>query len=98
MPKGDDAGHMWGFQLWANLPAAHKMMHPRYQEVTSQQIPVISTGNGGTIRVICGEVKGTKGPVQDIVTDPEYLMNSREELQIAFDEYRNGTFLKHQKT
>lgn len=30
--------------------------------------------------------------------DPRhYLMNSREELQIAFDEYRNGTFLKHQK-
>jgi redox-sensitive bicupin YhaK (pirin superfamily) len=24
------------------------------------------------------------------------VMNSREELQIAFEEYRNGTFLKHQ--
>jgi len=26
-----------------------------------------------------------------------FPMNSREELRIAFDEYRNGTFLKHQK-
>ena len=31
MPKGDDDGLMWGFQLWANLPASHKMMDPRYR-------------------------------------------------------------------
>lgn len=29
--------------------------------------------NGSTVKIICGEVNGTKGPVQDIVTDPEYL-------------------------
>ena len=29
MPKGDAAGRMSGFQLWANLPASHKMMAPR---------------------------------------------------------------------
>ena len=28
MPKGDEAGRMQGFQLWANLPAVHKMMDP----------------------------------------------------------------------
>src|SRR6058998_4066865 len=33
MPKGDREGRMWGFQLWANLPARHKMMDPRYREV-----------------------------------------------------------------
>ena len=26
-----------------------------------------------TVRVVCGEIMGTKGPVTDIVTDPEYL-------------------------
>src|SRR5512140_2746977 len=26
MPKGESDGRMWGFQLWANLPASHKMM------------------------------------------------------------------------
>ena len=26
MPKGDRKGNLWGFQLWANLPAAAKMM------------------------------------------------------------------------
>ena len=73
MPKGDEHGHMWGFQLWANLPASHKMMWPRYREVKSDQIPEISTASGVTIRIICGELDGTKGPVQDIVIDPEYL-------------------------
>ena len=73
MPKGDETGRMGGFQLWANLPASHKMMEPRYRDVKSRQIPEVSAGDGVTIRVICGEVGGTKGPVQDIITDPEYL-------------------------
>ena len=73
MPKGDKEGHMGGFQLWANLPASHKMMDPRYRDVKSNQIPGISIGNGVILRIICGEVKGTQGPVRDIITDPEYL-------------------------
>jgi len=73
MPKGDEKGYMGGFQLWANLPASHKMMEPRYRGLTRDEIPEVSTGGGVTVRVICGEVKGTKGPVRDIVTDPEYL-------------------------
>jgi redox-sensitive bicupin YhaK (pirin superfamily) len=73
MPKGDDAGRMGGFQLWANLPASHKMMDPRYREVKSHQMPEVAAGNGVRIRVICGEVDGTLGPVRDIVTDPAYL-------------------------
>jgi hypothetical protein len=73
MPKGDGSGRMGGFQLWANLPASHKMMDPRYRGLTQEQIPVVTLGRGVTIRVICGRVEGVKGPVTDIVTDPEYL-------------------------
>lgn len=73
MPKGDEAGHMGGFQLWANLPASHKMMNPRYRDVKSEQIPEVSTASGVRIRVISGQVDGTQGPVQDIVTHPSYL-------------------------
>jgi redox-sensitive bicupin YhaK (pirin superfamily) len=73
MPQGDQKGYMGGFQLWANLPASHKMMDPRYRDVKSHQIPEISAENGVTIRIICGQVQGTKGPVRDIITDPEYL-------------------------
>lgn len=72
MPKGDDQGRMYGFQLWANLPASHKMMDPRYRDVTRDSLPPITRG-GAEVRVICGEFEGTQGPVHDIVTDPEYL-------------------------
>jgi redox-sensitive bicupin YhaK (pirin superfamily) len=167
-----------GLQLWANLPASHKMMLPRYRDIAKRQIPERTLPNGVTIRVISGTVDGVRGPVTDIVTDPEYLdvtipsatefvhaikrghtafayvidgnayftptqrhhlsadqiilftdgdelhittkttatrfllisgkpigepiawsgpivMNTDEELQVAFQEYRNGTFIKH---
>jgi quercetin 2,3-dioxygenase len=73
MPKGDAKGKMNGFQLWANLPAREKMMNPRYRDVTNAQIPEVKLPNGTTIRIISGEVSGIKGPVQDIVIDPEYI-------------------------
>ena len=179
MPEGDKNNFMWGFQLWANLPAKDKMITPKYRDVKSSQIPEVSPKNGVKIKIICGEVMGTSGPVHDILIEPEYLdmtispaqeyihktrrghnlfayviggkgylcnekipfenedlilfddgeeliikteeenirlllisgkplnepiawrgpivMNSQEELNTAFDEYRNGTFLKHQK-
>jgi hypothetical protein len=74
MPKGDPHGRMGGFQLWANLPAAQKMMPPRYREIKSNQIPRVKLENGVEIRVISGQLKeGTHGPVRDIVINPEYL-------------------------
>ncbi len=73
MPKGDENGRMGGFQLWANLPATHKMMDPRYRDVKSSQIPEVSKDNGVKIKIICGQVDGIQGPVRDIITDPEYL-------------------------
>jgi redox-sensitive bicupin YhaK (pirin superfamily) len=181
MPKGDPKGRMGGFQLWANLPAVQKLIDPRYRDVKREHIPVAKLKNGGEIRVICGEVEGKKGPVQDIVIDPQYLdvtvprdsdfihtvkrghtafayifegsgrfddpkvksvarenlilfsngdqvavrteqesvrfllisgkpigepvawrgpivMNTQEELKVAFEEYSNGTFIKHPRT
>jgi quercetin 2,3-dioxygenase len=79
MPKGEkspspDGGRMmWGFQLWANLPASQKMMEPRYREVKASQIPRIAVEGGASVGVICGAVGAVRGPVRDIVTDPEYL-------------------------
>jgi len=179
MPKGRADGRLWGFQLWANLPASHKMMEPRYRGIEAGDIPDAAPGGGAAVKVICGEVDGVRGPVRDVVTDPEYLdvslppgasfsrlvrrgytafaymiegtaafqrlgeqhgaeslvifddgdelavtageagarfllvsgkpigepiawwgpivMNTQEELQLAFDEYEKGTFLKHGK-
>ncbi len=190
MPKGRADSRLWGFQLWANLPASHKMMEPRYRGIEAGDIPEVrleggagagpnGAGGGAAVKVICGEVDGVRGPVRDVVTDPEYLdvslppgasfsrlvrrgytafaymiegtaafqrlgeqhgaeslvifddgdelavtageagarfllvsgkpigepiawwgpivMNTQEELQLAFDEYEKGTFLKHGK-
>jgi len=73
MPKGDKKGIMSGFQLWANLPASHKMMDPRYRDVKSRQIPEVPLDNGVKVKIICGKLNGVEGPVRDIVTNPEYL-------------------------
>jgi redox-sensitive bicupin YhaK (pirin superfamily) len=180
MPKGDTSGRMEGFQLWANLPAAEKMMPPRYRDVKSDEIPLITLEKGVQIKIICGRVNNVQGPVRDIMIDPEYLditvpahtdyehptktghtvfayviggrgyfgmetdplsdngtiilftdgntvhiktgddsirfllisgkpldepvawhgpivMNTQEELRLAFDEYQKGTFLKHRR-
>jgi len=73
MPRGDPGGVMGGFQLWANLPASHKMMDPRYRDVKASQVPEITNPSGVRTRIICGRVDGATGPVQDVVIDPEYL-------------------------
>lgn len=72
MPKGDADGRMEGFQLWANLPAASKMTAPRYQEVKSAEIPEVEDG-GARVRVVCGDFRGTKGPVSGVAAKPTYL-------------------------
>lgn len=178
MPKVTREGLMWGFQLWANLPATHKMIAPYYQDIKSLQIPEVVLQDGGRVKVICGEMGNVKGPVENIAINPEFLdiylppetvfhhhvpaghtvfayviegdgyfdsdqssvtepehlvlynggdtllvnslgkgvrfllvsgrpigepvawkgpivMNTKAELEIAFDEYHNGTFLKH---
>ena len=61
MPKGDAKGAMYGFQLWANLPAANKMMDPRYRGVTSAEIPEVTDPTGNRIKVIAGQVEGVNG-------------------------------------
>jgi redox-sensitive bicupin YhaK (pirin superfamily) len=73
MPKGDAQGRMHGFQLWANLPASLKMTAPRYQEVKSPDIPVITEDDGTSVRLVCGSFWGRRGPVDGIAADPVYL-------------------------
>jgi redox-sensitive bicupin YhaK (pirin superfamily) len=73
MPKGDPQGAMHGFQLWANLPAANKMMEPRYRGLKSAQIPEATDAGGARIKIIAGAAGGVNGPVRDVVTGPEYF-------------------------
>jgi len=69
MPQQED-GLMWGFQLWVNLPAKHKMMAPRYQDIDPARIPETVLPGGVKLRVLAGSVGKVKGPVEGIVTEP----------------------------
>jgi quercetin 2,3-dioxygenase len=73
MPKGDTRGRMHGFQLWANLPSSLKMTAPRYQDISSKDIPEITDDDGTHVRVVCGRFWGKTGPVQGVAADPRYL-------------------------
>lgn len=73
MPLGREDGVMRGLQLWANLPASHKMMPPRYREITREQIPTVTVADGVMVKVICGTVDNRTGPAQDVIIEPQYL-------------------------
>ena len=73
LPRGDSAGRMHGFQLWANLPSSLKMTDPRYQDVESAAIPEVTEDDGTCVRVVCGDFWGAKGPVDGVAADPRYL-------------------------
>jgi len=73
MPEGNKIGQMHGFQLWANLPASLKMTKPRYQDVSTGDIPEVTDDDGTRARIICGNFWGKSGPVDGVAADPRYL-------------------------
>jgi redox-sensitive bicupin YhaK (pirin superfamily) len=73
MPAGDKQGRMHGFQLWANLPSSLKMTAPRYQDIRAAEIPEVTDDDGTRVRVVCGDFRGKRGPVEGVAADPRYL-------------------------
>jgi len=56
-------GLFHGFQLWVNLPAAHKMRAPGYQALEGSDVTLLASPDGGALlRLIAGEVDGHRGP------------------------------------
>ncbi|MFN8074202.1 MAG: pirin family protein [Kineosporiaceae bacterium] len=56
-------GLFHGFQLWVNLPAAHKMQAPKYQALEGGDVTLLASADGGALlRVIAGDVAGHAGP------------------------------------
>ena len=76
MPEQTD-GLLHGFQLWLNLPASEKMKPAAYQEYAAAEIPVVELPDGGSVKMIAGQLahKGdiVKGPVAVSSTRPSYL-------------------------
>ncbi len=56
-------GVFHGLQLWVNLPRTDKLAVPRYQDLTSDQVTLLTSRDGGAlVRVIAGDVAGHAGP------------------------------------
>jgi quercetin 2,3-dioxygenase len=72
MPRPGEDNNIFGFQLWVNLPAAQKMITPRYQEVKENDIPQ-HISDGVITRVIAGQINGVKGPVTEITAQPLFM-------------------------
>ena len=59
----DSGGLFHGIQLWVNLPAALKMTSPRYQDIGSREVALLTNDNGDAIiRVIAGSLGDVAGP------------------------------------
>jgi quercetin 2,3-dioxygenase len=71
MPRSE-LGSLWGLQLWVNLPRAHKMTAPRYQDVPPSRIPEVSE-QGCRVRLVAGNLGRERGPVSDIAVEPLML-------------------------
>jgi redox-sensitive bicupin YhaK (pirin superfamily) len=56
-------GMFHGVQLWVNLPAANKMLPPRYQDLEAADVGLIASDDGASlVRIIAGELDGVSGP------------------------------------
>jgi len=72
MPE-QEAGRMAGFQLWVNLAAKDKMQPPAYRDIAPAGVPVLSTAEGVTVRVIAGSSHDVRGAVERPTTEPLVL-------------------------
>lgn len=74
-------------QLWVNLPASQKMSPPRYQGIMSEQMARVELPqNSGSVRIIAGELGGSKGPAKTFTAinlwDIDLKANSENEFQV----------------
>ncbi|MFW0796242.1 pirin family protein [Gordonia sp. CPCC 205515] len=59
----ESGGLFHGIQLWVNLPAKDKFLAPKYQNLESGEVQLITSADGGSlVRIIAGEIEGHAGP------------------------------------
>ena len=73
-------------QIWVNLPKAYQMTPPRYQEITSANVPVVPVSEGkGEVRVIAGNFNGTKGAATTFTPLNMFDMKLKAGAKFSFD-------------
>jgi len=72
MPQQTAGPELWGLQLWVNLPAARKMIRPRYQDLGAAAVPELDVADA-RVRLVAGQLGATRGPVDGIDIRPTLL-------------------------
>ena len=72
MPVQTVGPELWGLQLWVNLPAARKMIPPRYQDLAATAIPEFDVADA-RVRLVAGRLGDHLGPVDGIDIQPIML-------------------------
>ena len=72
MPRATTSSELWGLQLWVNLPAARKLIKPRYQNLEPSTVPEMMIGDA-KVRVVAGQAANVRGPVDGIDIRPTML-------------------------
>jgi redox-sensitive bicupin YhaK (pirin superfamily) len=69
------------------------MCAPRYQDIPPEAVPEVAFPEGGSARVLAGEIEGASGPVGGVATDPLYLdvrLPPRRSTRLGVPEGHNG--------
>ncbi len=93
---GKTGGLFQMVQLWVNLPAKDKMSIPKYQGIKRNDIPKVDLDNdAGTVEVIAGDFKNTKGGVSTFTTIELYntYLNKGGSATFSFPANFNTAFL-----
>ncbi|HZZ64920.1 MAG TPA: pirin family protein [Candidatus Baltobacteraceae bacterium] len=80
----EHGGRMHGFQIWVNLPRALKLTQPRYQEYTSDQLPLVER-DGIFVRVIAGQYQGARSPIETTVPTTMLHVKLQPRIAAVFD-------------
>lgn len=86
-------GLFHGIQLWVNLPAAQKMVEPRYQDIGRDRVTLLASPDGGAlVRVIAGQVGDRRGPgsTYTLITLVHATVSPGARLELPWDRSANA--------
>lgn len=70
----EKGGEVELIQLWVNLPRSMKNHPPRYQDVRSDQFPIVKIGDG-SFKVLAGDYNGQASPID--LLSPVMILHGR---------------------
>lgn len=67
-----ESRHMYGVQLWVNLPADKKMTRPAYRDIKNYEVQSVESEKA-IVKVIAGSYGNVTGPVKGIAANPTFM-------------------------